>query len=73
LIADDAELVIQGALQGLGLAYVAEHDAPHLADGRLLRVLQDWCQPFRDFHRLPQPATANCRIFTALVNVLRVG
>jgi DNA-binding transcriptional LysR family regulator len=74
LIADDAELVIQGALQGLGLAYVAEHDAaPYLADGKLLRVLQDWCQPFPGFFIYYPSRRQQTAALTALVNVLRVG
>jgi DNA-binding transcriptional LysR family regulator len=43
----------------------------HLADGRLIRVLADWCPPFPGYHlycpsrRQPTPA------FTLLVNALR--
>ena len=34
----------------LGLAFVAESDVPeHLAEGTLIRVLQDWCQPYPGF------------------------
>jgi DNA-binding transcriptional LysR family regulator len=74
LISDDAELVIQGALQGLGLAYVAEHDvASYLADGKLLRVLQDWCQPFPGFFIYYPSRRQQTAALTALVNVLRVG
>ena len=74
LIADDAELVIQRALQGLGLAYVAEHDAAsYLTDGKLLRVLQDWCQPFQGFFIYYPSRRQQTAALTALVNVLRVG
>ena len=41
--------MLNAALAGFGLAYVPEDLAqPHLAEGRLIRVLEDWCPPFRD-------------------------
>lgn len=47
LIADDLDLVIRAALDGLGLAYMGEDKAAaFLESGTLLRVLQDWCPPF---------------------------
>jgi DNA-binding transcriptional LysR family regulator len=56
----------------LGLAYVPEDTAQaHLADGRLFRVLADWCPPYPGYHlyypsrRQPTPA------FALLVNALR--
>ena len=34
-----------------GLAYVPEDMAqPHLAKGRLKRVLEDWCPPYSGYH-----------------------
>lgn len=50
LSVDDLELIIRGALDGVGLASVSEQEiAAELAAGRLVRVLQDWCQPFPGF------------------------
>ena len=63
---------LNAALAGLGLAYLPEDQAQeHLADGRLIRVLEDWCAPFPGYHlyypsrRQPAPA------FALLVDVLR--
>jgi DNA-binding transcriptional LysR family regulator len=73
LIVDDLELVIRAALDGVGLAYMAEENAtPHLARGALVRVLEDWCQPFPGFFlyypsRRQQPAA-----LSALIDVLRL-
>jgi DNA-binding transcriptional LysR family regulator len=59
---DDLDLVIQAALDGAGLAWVAEDRvAQHLATGDLVRVLEDWCPPFPGFFlyypsRKQQPA-----------------
>ena len=62
LLLDDLDLVIQAALDGAGLAWVAEDRVtPHLATGALVRVLEDWCPPFPGFFlyypsRKQQPA-----------------
>jgi DNA-binding transcriptional LysR family regulator len=66
--------MLDAALAGLGLAYVPEDMArDHVAAGRLVRVLADWCPPYPGYHiyypsrRQPTPA------FVALLNALRVG
>ena len=60
------------ALAGFGLAYVPEDTVQtHIADGRLIRVLADWCPYYPGYHlyypsrRQPTPA------FALLVNALR--
>jgi DNA-binding transcriptional LysR family regulator len=72
LIIDDTNLVIQAALTGagLGLAY-EEQVAEHVAEHRLIRVLENWTPPIPGFFmyypsRQHQPAA-----LTALVNALR--
>ena len=48
LILDDVDLMIQAAMDGAGLAFMAEgRAAPHLASGTLERVLEDRSPPFR--------------------------
>jgi DNA-binding transcriptional LysR family regulator len=40
---------IVAALAGLGIAYLPEEEfSPHLQEGRLMRVLEDWCPPSLD-------------------------
>lgn len=73
LIVDDVDLVIRAALDDVGLAYTTEDRvATHLASGALVRLLEDWCQPFPGFFlyypgRRQQPAA-----LSALINALRV-
>ena len=44
LVVDDSALLIQAALDGIGLAHVYEDfAAEHIQSGRLVRVLEDWC------------------------------
>jgi DNA-binding transcriptional LysR family regulator len=72
LIVDDLKLVIRGALDGVGLAYVAEQEiAPELADGSLIRVLQDWCQPYPGFFIYYPSRRQQTAALSALVSVLR--
>ncbi len=50
LVVNEPELALDAALDGLGLAYVLQDRAgPHLAQGTLLRVLDDWTPPFPGF------------------------
>jgi DNA-binding transcriptional LysR family regulator len=63
---------VDAAVAGLGVALLPEDEvATLLDDGRLLRVLQEWCPPFEGYHlyypsrRQPSPA------FGLVVNALR--
>jgi DNA-binding transcriptional LysR family regulator len=74
LIVDDLELVVRAALDGIGLVFVAEHEAaPYLAEGKLVRVLQDWCQPFPGFFIYYPSRRQQTAALSALVEVLRSG
>jgi DNA-binding transcriptional LysR family regulator len=47
----DVSLMVGPALQGLGLAYVFEDMvSEHLASGRLVQVLADWCPYYPGLH-----------------------
>ncbi|MGF6919805.1 DNA-binding transcriptional LysR family regulator [Paraburkholderia sp. UCT70] len=47
---NEPDLMMQAAVDGLGVAYVLEHEAAPLVEtGRLVRVLDDWCPPFAGF------------------------
>lgn len=72
LVFNNTALRLKAALAGLGLAYLPEDQVrAHLADGRLIRVLADWCPAFSGYHlyypsrRQPAPA------FAVLVEALR--
>ena len=73
LIVDDVETVVRAAIDGIGLAFVSdERVMPQLESGELIRVLEDWCQPFPGFFlyypsRRQQPAA-----LSALINTLRL-
>lgn len=51
LVLSDVSLMLEPALQGLGLAYVFEDMVKeHLARGELRQVLGDWCHYYSGFH-----------------------
>lgn len=73
LIVDDVETLVRAAIDGVGLAFVSdERVTAQLESGELIRVLEDWCQPFPGFFlyypsRRQQPAA-----LAALINALRL-
>jgi DNA-binding transcriptional LysR family regulator len=73
LIVDDENLVRQAALDGVGLAFLSEERVvQHLESGALVRVLENWCQPYPGFFlyypsRRQQPAA-----LSALIETLRM-
>ncbi len=73
LVVDDVQLLIRAAIDGVGLTFLMEEQAsPYLANGRLVRVLEDWCEPFAGYFlyypsRRQQPAA-----LTALIDMLRL-
>lgn len=51
LIMNDGLMLEAAALDGLALAYTFESQvSQYVADGRLIRVLEDWCPPFPGYH-----------------------
>jgi DNA-binding transcriptional LysR family regulator len=72
LIVDDLGLVLRAALDGVGLAFVAETEvSEYLAEGTLLRVLQDWCQPYPGFFIYYPSRSQQTASLAALISVLR--
>lgn len=63
---------LDAALAGFGLAYVPEDLAqPHLADGRLCRVLEDWCPAWPGYHLYYPSRRQPTSAFALLVDSLR--
>ena len=63
---------LNGALAGLGLAYVPEGMVEaHIAQGQLKRVLADWCPPFSGYHLYYPSRRQSSAAFALLVDALR--
>lgn len=66
--------IVQAALDGLGVAFLPEGEcAPHIEDGRLVRVLQDWCPPFSGYHLYYPSRKQHSPAFALVVEALRAG
>ena len=51
LVFNSTPPMLEAALSGLGLAYVpADTVQDHIAAGRLVQVLNDWCPPYPGYH-----------------------
>lgn len=68
---NDDEIIVQAALEGFGLAFVMESYAAAIADGRLTRVLDDWCTPFPGYHLYYPSRLQPSAAFTLVLNALR--
>lgn len=72
LIFNHPGAMLNAALAGVGLAYVLEDVAkPYVDDGRLDRVLHDWCPPFPGFHLYYPSRRQASPAFALLVDALR--
>jgi DNA-binding transcriptional LysR family regulator len=64
--------IMNAALDGIGLAYIPEAlAAPYLEDGRLIRILTDWCPFFEGFHLYYPNRRQTSPAFTAFVNAIK--
>lgn len=73
LIFNTSEPVVHAALAGAGIAFLPEEEfAPHIEEGRLIRVLEAWCAPFPGYYlyypsrKQPSPA------FSLVLEALRL-
>jgi DNA-binding transcriptional LysR family regulator len=63
---------LNAALAGLGLAFVPDDVAEgHIQDGRLARVLDDWCPPFAGYHLYYPSRRQSLAAFSLIVDALR--
>jgi DNA-binding transcriptional LysR family regulator len=72
LVLNNTDLIVAAAVAGHGIAHLIEDRfAPLITEGALVRVLEDWCEPFDGYYlyypsrRQPSPA------FSLLLEALR--
>ncbi|MDD2859598.1 MAG: LysR family transcriptional regulator [Acidiphilium sp.] len=72
LVFNNLSLRLNSALDGVGLAYLPEDQVlTHVAEGRLVRVLEDWCGPFPGYHLYYPSRRHASPAFALLVDTLR--
>jgi DNA-binding transcriptional LysR family regulator len=65
--------IVLASLDGLGVAYLPEEEfEPHIQDGRLVRVLQDWCPPFPGYHLYYPSRRQHSPAFALVIEALRI-
>jgi DNA-binding transcriptional LysR family regulator len=63
---------VRAALAGFGLAFVPEDMAlDHVNDGRLVRVLDDWCPSFQGYHAYYPSRRQSLPALNLFINALR--
>jgi len=71
---NNVPMILRAAAAGFGLACVLEdHVTPYLADGSLVRVLEDWCPPFTGYHLYYPSRRQPSAAFSIVVDALRQG
>lgn len=72
LVFNNLALRLNAALAGFGLAYLPEDQVQaHIADGRLIRALADWCPPFSGYHLYYPSLRQSAPALAVLVDALR--
>lgn len=64
--------IVEAALAGCGVAFVPENMVlDHIAAGRLVRVLDDWCAPYPGYYLYYPSRRQSSRAFALVVDALR--
>ena len=72
LVFNNIALRLTSALAGMGLAYLPEDQVLEpVAEGRLIRVLEDWCEPFPGYYLYYPSRRHASPAFAVLVDALR--
>jgi DNA-binding transcriptional LysR family regulator len=72
LVMNNLDLKVSAVLAGLGLAYLPEDQVEqHVREGRLVRLLDDWCPPFAGYHLYYPSRRQQTPAFALLVDALR--
>jgi DNA-binding transcriptional LysR family regulator len=72
LVFNNVNMVCKAVLDGFGLAFLPEDQVREaLGDGRLIQLLDDWCQPFPGYHLYYPSRRQQSPAFAALVEALR--
>ncbi|WP_324133181.1 LysR family transcriptional regulator [Bosea sp. (in: a-proteobacteria)] len=72
LVFNAIEPIFTAALAGFGIGYVPDDlIGEHVAAGRLIRVLEDWCTPFSGYHLYYPSRRQPSQAFGLVVDALR--
>ena len=71
---NEPELMLQAAIDGLGVGYLLDHEvAPHIEAGRLDRRLADWTPSFPGFHLYYASRRQMRPLLSTFIDAVRIG
>lgn len=74
LVLNNGPLILKAAEHGLGIAFMLEdYAAPLIHSGKLVRILEDWCEPFGGYHLYYPSRRQQSRAFALLVEALQIA
>lgn len=69
---NNSSAIVRAALADYGLAFVPEELVlEHIAEGRLIRVLDDWCQPYQGYYLYYPNRRQSSRALAIIIEALR--
>ena len=69
---NETRMIVNAAIGGAGIAYLPEdHAKPLIEEGRLVRVLSEWCPPFPGYHLYYPSRRQQSPAFALVVDALR--
>ncbi|WP_215751311.1 MULTISPECIES: LysR family transcriptional regulator [unclassified Gluconobacter] len=72
LVFNDINLIVEAAVAGHGIAFMLEdHVKDHLASGVLVRILEEWCDPFDGYYLYYPSRRQRSPAFGLLLDALR--
>jgi len=72
LLFNDVDLMVEAALSGHGMIHLIEDRVlPQIAEGTLVRVLEDWCDPFDGYYLYYPSRRQPSAAFSLLLDALR--
>ena len=67
-----SEHIVDAALAGFGIAFLPEEEfGTHIAEGRLIRILEPWCLPFPGYYLYSPSRKQPSPAFSLVVDALR--
>ncbi len=74
LVTTERAMLVQAALDGAGIAFLTDLEAgEHVAAGRLVALLEDWCQPYPGYHLCFPRQRQMAPALRAFIDFLRGG
>ena len=72
LIFNTSPHIVEAALNGLGIAFLPEEEfAPYIEQGKLVKMLEDWCPPFPSYHLYYPSRRQPSAAFSLVINALK--